>query len=330
MSQLSVKSDKYTYDYEICDYTFSQKEKYLKITKYYKKKYSSEENINLSELSPEFYEIQSDKLCRLPLIFAWIILTFVIFIFLAMLLSVFFEKNMLLPASGWGIPLGIIGYFLTYLIKKSKIQNISKFCFTNNESERLTIPYTNNRQDVYNFVCEIAKYCNQDLIRHNSLPGIKHQFANGTAELQDNGVVLFNKYGIECGYCEYSWCVPGLYHHTEKHIIRNFICTSVAIIFWLGALFLFIFVAITFKGWEIILGFGVMEMILLILGSYFFSMRKKSVNYYFAGNRFENADDWGIYLEVGKNPGSEKAFTDELNSRLRKAHDEILSADETN
>ena len=44
---------------------------------------------------------------------------------------------------------------------------------------------------------------------------------------------------------------------------------------------------------------------------------RESQNYYYAGNRFEEAE-WGIFLRVGKNPGSEKEFIAELNRRLHQ------------
>ena len=75
------------------------------------------------------------------------------------------------------------------------------------------------------------------------------------------------------------------------------------------------------KDWVMTVSFGVLYVIPFILGSYFLSLRKKSLDYYYAGNRFDEAD-WGIFLEVGQKPGSEKQFIEELKSRLRNTHNE--------
>ena len=184
------------------------------------------------------------------------------------------------------------------------------------------IPYEpNNRSAALDIAKKIAVYCNQALIEPEEHEPIRHQFANGLAELRTSEIVLFNKDGIKCAYCDYDWVVPGLHHYVEKHYIRNFFSIFFALLFYIGTLILIAGVIFIAKDWVMTVSFGVLYVIPFILGSYFLSLRKKSQNCYYAGNRFDE-EDWGIYLEVGKKPGSEKQFIEELKSRLRNTHNE--------
>ena len=62
MLKFTVKIHKYTWEYELCDYSFSAgMEKYLKITTFHKGKYACEENIDLIDIHPEIIEFQAEK-----------------------------------------------------------------------------------------------------------------------------------------------------------------------------------------------------------------------------------------------------------------------------
>ena len=257
------------------------------------------------------------------LIAAWLGVVFLAGTCMIMGIAIIFEKDLLLSASCLFIPLTVGIYSLNYIIQQRKIKAISEFIFCDKEFSRFQIPYmAQDRSKACAFARKIANFCNHSLYEKNECPCITHQFSNGLAELRDTRVVVFNKDGIKCGDCDYISVVPGLHHHRESHIIRNFFCILAALLFWFGTLVFFIGTAITLKDWSMAFGHSIMYAIPFLLGCFFFSKRKKSQNYYFSGCRAEESGNIGIYLEVGKNPDSEQEFIEELNRRLRKAHNE--------
>ncbi len=322
MQKFTINVYKNTWEYEICNYPYSDTWQYLKITKYHKGQYCSEESIDLSEINPEFSESQTPKTSFSVFIIPYIGGILFAGVFLAMLLSLIFNKNMILSASMLAVPIGVVWYYVDNIIKRRKNNPVPEFIFDNKEFGLFSIPYEpNKRSEALEIAQKIAVYCNQALVEAAEQEPIRHQFANGLAELRTEEIVLFNKDGIKCAYCDYDWVVPGLHHYVEKHYIRNFFSILFASLFYIGTLVLIAGVIFIAKDWVMAVSFGVLYMIPFILGSYFLSLRKKSLDYYYSGNRFDEAD-WGIYLEVGKNPGSEKPFIEELKRRLRKAHNE--------
>ena len=322
MQKFTINVYKNTWEYEICNYPYSDTWQYLKITKYHKGQYCSEESIDLSEINPEFSESQAPKTSFSVFIIPYIGGILFAGVFLAMLLSLIFNKNMILSASMLAVPIGVVWYYVDNIIKRRKNNPVPEFIFDNKEFGLFTIPYEpNKRSEALEIAQKIAVYCNQALIEPEEHEPIRHQFANGLAELRTSEIVLFNQDGIKCAYCDYGWAVPGIHHHVEKHYIRNFFSILFAALFYIGSLVLIAGVIFIAKDWAMAVSFGVLYVITFILGSYFLSLRKKSLDCYYAGNRFDE-EDWGIYLEVGKHPGSEKPFIEELNRRLRKAHNE--------
>ena len=324
MPHFTVKTPKDTWEYEICDYPYRDSWQYLKITGYHKGKYHGEESVDLSEINPEFLELKSEKLPLVPLILAWCGVAFFAGVTLAMVFALLGAREQLITAaSTLFVPLAVGVYSLKYIIGRRKCSDLSTFLFCDEESGRFQIPYTkNSRAETCAFAQRIAACCNQGLCEENELPIVTHQFANGRAELCDNRILLYNAEGIKCGDCDYISVVPGVHHHRETHIIRNFFCILTAFCFWFGTLIFIIGSALTLKERELIFGFSIMYIIPFVLGHFFFSKCKKSLNYYFAGGRSEESGEIGIYLEVGKNPGSEKDFIAELNRRLRRAYEE--------
>ena len=323
MQKFTVKVQKNTFVYEIFDYPYFDTWQYLKVTRYRKGKYCGEESFDLSKIKPEFLEIRSGKKPVAPLISAWFGIAFFVVIFSTMSLSLFFSGQLILSISCLVMPLAVGVHSLNYIIQRKKGSAVSSFVFDDEEFSRFEIPYMrNDRAGSYAIAQKIAAYCNQALYNENKLPVQTYQFANGLAELRDCEVVIFNGDGVKCGGCDYISVVPGVYHHQERHMFRNFVCTFLALFFWFGTLFFIIGTAITLKDRELIFGFSIMYIIPFSLGCFFFSKCRKSQNYYFAGDRFDEYSDSGIYLEVGKHPGNEKKFITELNRRLRKAHNE--------
>ena len=322
MQKFTIKAYKNTWEYEICSYPYADTWQYLKITKYHKGKYCNEESIDLSDINPEFSETQAPKVSVPVLIIPYIGGGLFTVVFLAMLLSLIFDKNMTLSASMLAVPIGVVWYYVDNILKRIKNLPVSEFIFDNKEFGVFTIPYEQARRtEALEIARKIAVYCNQALIEPEEYEPSRHQFANGLAELRTEEIVLFNQDGIKCAYCDYGWVVPGLYHYVEKHCIRNFFSTLFAALFYIGTLVLIAGVIFIAKDWVMAVSFGVLYVIPFILGGYFLSLCKKSLDCYYAGNRFDE-EDWGIYLEVGKHPGSEKPFIEELNRRLRKAHNE--------
>ena len=322
MQKFTIKTYKDTRDYEICDYPYSDTWQYLKITKYHKGKYCGEESIDLSEINPEFAENQVQKTSFSVLIIPYIGGILFTLVSLTMVLSLIFDKNMILSASALAVPVGITWYYIDCILKRRNNKTVSEFVFDNKDSGIFNIPYSyGKRLEALEIAQKISACCNQNLIETENHTPCRHQFANGLAELRKEEIVLFNKDGIKRAYCDYAWVIPGLHHHIEKHYIRNFFSILFAALFFIGTLLLIVGVICITKDWVMTVSFGVLYMITFILGCYFLSLRKKSLNYYYAGNCFDE-EDWGIYLEVGKNPGSEKDFIEELNRRLRKAHNE--------
>ena len=310
-------------EYEICDYPYRDPWQYLKITRYHKGKYCGEESVDLSEINPEFFEVRCEKLPIVPLILAWAGIAFFAGGCTVMVLSLIFDKELISAASGLLVPLAVGVYSLNYIIQRKKSDTVSSFVFSDEELSVFEIPYMRkNRAEAYAIAKKIAPFCNQALCDDNELPVITHQFANGLAELRDFEVVLFNDAGVKCSSCNYISVVPGVYHHRESHFIRNFFCILTATLFWFGTLIFIIGSALTLKEWEMVFGFSIVYVIPFVLGHFFFSKCRKSQDFYFAGCRSEDSPDAGIYLETGKNPGSEKDFIAELNRRLRKAHEE--------
>ena len=326
MLKFTVKMHKYTWEYELCDYSFSAgMEKYLKITTFHKGKYACEENIDLIDIHPEIIEFQTEKTNYLLSVLSCCAACFFFFIGLATLLSLFCKADMLVPSFLVIIPLCVGWYFLDLFLKKRKNNTLSHFAFmdADKESTPIIIHYQYcKRADAYDFAQSVSSYCNHGLIEPNEKEVLRHQFANGLAELRDNEIVLFNRDGVKCGNCDYAWCVPGIQHKIEKHAIRNFFCILFAVLFLLGTLLLIISIIHSMKDRVIIVGMGLIYIIPFVLGLYFLSLCRKSINCYYVGNRFDDGD-WGIYLAVGKNPGSEKEFITELKRRLRTAHDEF-------
>lgn len=322
MQKFTINVYKNTWEYEICNYPYSDTWQYLKITKYHKGQYCSEESIDLSEINPDFSESQAPKTSFSVFIIPYIGGILFAGVFLAMLLSLIFNKNMILSASMLAVPIGVVWYYVDNIIKRRKNNPVPEFIFDNKEFGLFTIPYEpNKRSEALEIAQKIAVYCNQALVEAAEQKPIRHQFANGLAELRTEEIVLFNKDGIKCAYCDYGWTVPGIRHHVEKHYICNFFSILFASLFYIGTLVLIAGVIFIAKDWVMAVSFGVLYVIPFILGSYFLSLRKKSLDYFYAGNRFDEAD-WGIYLEVGKHPRSEKPFIEELKRRLRKAHNE--------
>lgn len=322
MQKFTTKAYKNTLEYEICNYPYSDSWQYLKITKYHKGKYCNEESVDLSKINPEFSEMQVPKVSVSRLITAYIGGVLFTVAFLAILLSLIFDENMILSASMLAVPIGVFWYYIANILKIRKNKPVSEFIFDNKDSGVFTIPYEPaKRTEALEIAQKIAVYCNQTLVEEEAIEPIRHQFANGLAELRTEEIVLFNQDGIKCAYCDYGWAVPGIYHHVEKHYIRNFFSILFAALFYIGTLVLIAGVIFIAKDWAMAVSFGLLYVIPFVLGCYFLSLRKKSLDCYYAGNCFDE-DDWGIYLEVGKNPGSEKQFIEELKRRLRKAHNE--------
>lgn len=323
MHNFTLQTHKETWEYELCPYPCSDTWHYLKITRYHKGKYCGEESVDLSEIDPEFLEVSCEKTPIVPLILAWMGTVFFIAVLTVTLLSLAFSKNLISAASCLFIPLVVGVYSLHYIIQRRKNRSLSTFIFGDGVFSRFQIPYMKGgRSKSYAFAREVAAFCNQALCEENEFPRLTHQFANGLAELRDTEVAVFNKEGVKCGGCAYISVVPGVYHHRESHMIRNFFCILTAFLFWFGTLVFIIGSAITLKDWEMIFGFSIMYVIPFVLGCFFFSKCKRSQDHYFAGCLSEEYDDVGIYLEVGQHPGSEKEFIDELNHRLRKAHND--------
>lgn len=322
MQKFTTKAYKDTWEYEICNYPYSDTWQYLKITQYHKGQYCGEESIDLSEINPEFSEIQAPKVSVSMLIIPYIGGGLFTVVFLAVLLSLIFDKNTILSASMLAVPIGVVWYYVDNILKRIKNLPVSEFVFDNKDSGVFTIPYEPARRtEALEIAQKIAVYCNQTLVEEEAVEPVRHQFANGLAELRTEEIVLFNQDGIKCAYCDYGWAVPGIHHHVEKHYIRNFFSILFAALFYIGSLVLIAGVIFIAKDWAMAVSFGVLYVIPFILGCYFLSLRKKSLDCYYAGNRFDE-ENWGIYLEVGKHPGSEKIFIEELNRRLRKAHNE--------
>lgn len=326
MQKFIIKVHKKTLEYEICDYSYSREaEKYIKVTLFHKGRFAQEKSVDLSDVHPEFFEIQAEQILKLPLILSCCGAGVFFFVGLAFFSFLLTGKNMTGASALIIIPLVATWYCLDYFLKKRKINTISEFVFTDKtdkEREWLSIPYEyGGRAEAFQLAQTISSYCNQTLIRPQQKAVIRHQFANGLAELRDTEIVLFNRNGVKCGNCDYAWCIPGTIHHTETHRIKNFFCIFFTAIFWLGPLLLIISIARDTQDREMILGTGLIYIMPFMLGIAFLSRYRRSQNYYYAGNRFEEAE-WGIFLKVGKNPGSEKEFISELNSRLRQAHRE--------
>lgn len=321
MDKFTVKLYKKSYDYEICQYPYSDTWPYLKITGYHKGKYADETTVDLYEINPEFSEFQAPKISLVRLTLYCIGTVLFVFVLLVILLAMFFEKNIISAASALAVPIGVVWYFVFCILEIRKNNLISEFVFDNKDSGVFSIPYERGKRlEALEIAEKIAAHCNHDLVEPNEHEIIRHQFNNGLAELRDEEIVLFNKDGIKCNYCDYASVVPGTHHYVEKHYIRNFFSISFAALFWLGTLLLIYSIIRSTKDWVMVFACGILFVIPFILGCISLSKYKKFQNYYYAGNRVNENEDWGIYLEVGKNPGSEKAFIDELNSRLRKAY----------
>ena len=326
MQKFTVKMHKYTLEYELCDYSFSAgMEKYLRITKFHKGQYACEENTDLIDIPPEIIEFQAEKTNYRLSILSCVAACICFFIGLAALLSLFSGKDMHVPSFLIIIPLCVGWYFLDYFLKKRKDTLFSHFAFmdADKESTPIIIHYRHGqRADAYAFAQTVSSYCNHGLVEPDKKEILRHQFANGLAELRDAEIVLFNREGVKCGNCDYAWCVPGIQHKIENHAIRNFFCILFAALFLSGTLLLIISIVHSIRDREIIVGMGLIYIIPFVLGLYFLSLCRKSINCYYAGNRFDDGD-WGIYLAVGKNPGSEKEFITELKRRLRTANEEF-------
>lgn len=321
MEKFTVKIQKETWEYEICAYPYSgDAEKYIKATRFHKGKFVQEMSVDLSCVHPEFFEVQAERIHQFPLILSCCGAGVCFFIGISFFLSLLMGKNMTAASALIIIPLAAGWYCWDYFLRKRKINTVSEFLFTdkwNKEKEWFSIPYEQGkRAEALQLAQTISSYCNQALILPQQQAVMRHQFANGLAELRDTELVLFNRDGVKCGNCDYAWCVPGTIHHTETHRVRNFFCILFAAIFWLGPLLLIISIAKNTQDREMILGSGLIYIIPFLLGFAFLSRLRESQNYYYAGNRFEEAE-WGIFLRVGKNPGSEKEFIAELNRRLR-------------
>ena len=61
MQNFTIKAYKNTWEYEICNYPYSDSWQYLKITQYHKGQYCGEESIDLSKINPEFSENQAPR-----------------------------------------------------------------------------------------------------------------------------------------------------------------------------------------------------------------------------------------------------------------------------
>ena len=326
MQKFIIEVQKNTLEYEICNYSYSgDAEKYIKVTLFRKGRFAWEKSVDLSDIHPEFFEIQAERILKLPLILSCCGAGVFFFVGLAFFSFMLTGKNMTGASALIIIPLVATWYCLDHFLNKRKINTISEFVFTDKtdkEREWLSIPYEyGGRAEAFQLAKIISSYCNQALILPQKKAVIRYQFANGLAELRDTEIVLFNRNGVKCGNCDYAWCVPGTSHHTETYRIKNFFCIFFAAIFWLGPLLLLINIAKDTQDWKMIHGTGLIYIMPFMLGIAFLSRYRRSQNYYYAGNRFEEAE-WGIFLKVGKNPGSEKIFIEELNRRLRKAHHE--------
>ena len=140
MQKFTVKMHKYTFEYELCDYSFSAgMEKYLKITKFHKGQYACEENTDLIDIPPEIIEFQAEKTNYRLSILSCVAACIYFFIGLAALLSLFSGKDMLVPSFLIIIPLCVGWYFLDYFLKKRKDTLFSHFAFMDADERKLRL-----------------------------------------------------------------------------------------------------------------------------------------------------------------------------------------------
>ena len=183
------------------------------------------------------------------------------------------------------------------------------------------------RQDALKIAEIISKYCKQ--LHPPAVALAEHRFKNGLVKLFEDWMVFYNQFGVKSESYDYTGLSPKVSYHADKSIVGNIICGTLAVIFFIAALFMFGFGI----GWIIyrmivgtvdvvdiltLISLVVVGVIPLALGRFFWSWCQPNEKYYAI---VEN-NDYGIgaRLEVGKDTADEREFIKTLKMLLRNAH----------
>ena len=202
------------------------------------------------------------------------------------------------------------------------------FVFESRFHNGIEIDYVRGkRQAAYEIAGIISKNCKP--LHPPTTALAEHQFKNGLVKLFEDRMVFYNQFGVKSESYDYTGLSPKVSYHADKSIVGNIICRTLAVIFFIAALFMFGFgiwwiiyrmIVGTVDGADILtmINLVVLGVIPLALGRFFCSWWQPGVKYY---SIVENNDcGIGARLEIGKDTADEKEFIETLKKLLRNAH----------
>lgn len=141
---------------------------------------------------------------------------------------------------------------------------------------------------------------------------MKYRFQEGELELRSGDCCLRNQKGVLVSSWKYEPLMPFIDRYSEDHRIRNFFATATACLVWSTILFCCFTIP---REVPHLIGTGIIALIPLTIGCYFFRLRKKSsVTYAFTDYRTDK-----VYtFTCSKESEQTKEFITALNTKLQE------------
>lgn len=312
-------------------YELDEEKNFLRITIRKNWKTVQKKEFDLQQIDAEFSEYLPVNIRIFPFIMSWCAAVLGILLLLGGMYMIWFDSTDVLikklKLTFFTLLAGPMPFFYAsfrYIFCVRPREMLGFFCFKKiNEADSVfEIPYQLNRRDqAYKLATLIAEYCPKVPKKTQLQKNMKLRFNDIFAEIAENELVFYNTKGVKIDSVRYKDLSDEVLHIVQEHKVRNFFCTTLALLLWLPALFLIFYAVIDTKDWIIISAMLICSTLPGILGLFFWKKRLKKEDVYIIKDRFAPISVIGnndVYLDASNQDKVQTGeFIEELKKRLK-------------
>ena len=312
-------------------YELDEEKKLLHITIRKNWKTVLKKDFDLQQIDAEFSECLPVNIRIFPLIMSWCAAALGILLLLGGMYMIWLDSTDVLikklKLTFFTLLAGPMPFFYAsfrYIFSVRPREMLGFFYFKKiNEADSVfEIPYQlNNRDQAYKLATLIAEHCRNVPKKSQLQKNIKQRFNNIFAEIMEDELVFYNTKGVKIDSVRYKDLSDEVHHIVQEHKVRNFFCTTLALLLWLPTLLLIFYAAIDSKDWIIISAMLFCGILPGVLGLFFWKKRLKKENIYFIKDRFAPISVVGnndVYLDAADlDKAQANEFIEELKKRLK-------------